>query len=1029
MTGWTVMLRGIGFRAGRSLLVLIIAAVATAATVGTAGYLRAAQQSVLTDGLKNAPGYQTDIVVRASGPAGTTPEADDAHLAISQALARLPLLSKAFGKPVAGEDTDAYAQVSGTESGGLAFFAYREDLCAHLIIEGACPTGAGQVLVSKRSAARTGIKIGSRMVVTFGSVQVADAAAVGSKSTHLPVTVAGLYTPRDANEAYWAGNPYFTDGPDPISPTAVRLDAVFTPAESDVRTYPAAGVDLHVEMPLRLGVVRLDQVQELRADISKLQADVASANLSADTGVTVVLDSVAAQQKSLRETVPVVAVPLIVLCLFVLFLVVTALADERTPEFALAKLRGYPAGKAARFGIAEMVTLIVVAMPVGIVLGLILTEVAAHATMASGTGAEVRAPIFYAGVGAMVAGVIAAWLATRNMLRHGVLALLRRVPPRTGWRAGVGVGIAVAFVAASLVGAFMDRSSPIAWLAAPSIALIAGLIAARLMAAASARRLRTAVRRGRIVSLLSGAWLARQPGRSRVVAVLTVAVALLVFGAVGWDVGSAARMNNAVDTLGADRVYTVIAPYPSALQTAVAKADPGGNSMAVVRLRQYYSNNYVELIGLDTTRMSTVAQWRGESASAMSSLATRLRPKSAPQLTVSGTLTLTADVTRVVANSVEIGALVSAPGQPPVAQPLGVLDKNKHTYSVILGGCTAGCRLLGITIGRTVGPSASVSATLTIKSLTAGKTSVSNFSDPALWRVATDRAPQAQVNLTPGTGLGVQLSTTDPSDALIGYQDAPASLPVVVSGGAKSTDPSADTFSFPGLGSDPSSMGVIARTPEIPRGGTDGILFDLGTGVSIAERSGTLADATNLQYEVWADADAPADLGTRLGTQGIAVLATDTMNGYLTALSRGAPTLSMWFYLFAGGLALVLAIGVVLLGAYVGSDSRIYEYASLKVAGVQPKLLRRAVLREYRSVLGTALIVGLAAGIAGALLMLPSIQLVSVGGPTGHVPYSAHMYALYAALIASVVAMAVVVLLAMRVLQRATPDRLREGVR
>ena len=40
------------------------------------------------------------------------------------------------------------------------------------------------------------------------------------------------------------------------------------------------------------------------------------------------------------------------------------------------------------------------------------------------------------------------------------------------------------------------------------IALIAGLIAARMLAVISARRLRFSLRRGNVVGLLSGAWLA-----------------------------------------------------------------------------------------------------------------------------------------------------------------------------------------------------------------------------------------------------------------------------------------------------------------------------------------------------------------------------------------------------------------------------------------------------------------------------------------------------------------------------------------
>ena len=364
-----------------------------------------------------------------------------------------------------------------------------------------------------------------------------------------------------------------------------------------------------------------------------------------------------------------------------------------------------------------------------------------------------------------------------------------------------------------------------------------------------------------------------------------------------------------------------------------------------------------------------------------------------------------------------------------MAEPLGVLKEGRSSYTGLLAGCQQGCRFLGISIGRPAGPSALVKAELSIMSITAGGASVHDFSNAALWRPASDRAPDANLSLTPGPALGVTLSSTDPADALIAYQDAPVSLPVVVSGGSKTNDRATTTFTFPALGADPSPMSVVDRVAQIPRGGSDSVLFDLNTASAIAERTGTLADPTNLQFEVWAGPGAPANLVDKLGSAGIAVLGTSSINDDLAQLSRGAPTLSMWFYLFAGWLALLLAVGVVLLGAFVGADTRIYEYASLKVAGVRPAVLRRAVAREYRSVLGIALIAGVAAGVAAAALMLPSIQLVSVGGAVGDVPYGGRMVALYASLIATVIAMALVVVLAMRVLHRAKPDRLRDGVR
>src|SRR5262249_29795697 len=103
----------------------------------------------------------------------------------------------------------------------------------------------------------------------------------------------------------------------------------------------------------------------------------------------------------------------------------------------------------------------------------------------------------------------------------------------------------------------------------------------------------------------------------------------------------------------------------------------------------------------------------------------------------------------------------------------------------------------------------------------------------------------------------------------------------------------------------------------------------------------------------------------------------------------------------------------------------------LKVAGVPARQLRRALLREYRSTLGVAWVVGMLAGIGGAILMLPDIPLVSVGGPLGGEVWSAwsQMVALPAAVAASVLAMVAVVLAALRMVRRASPERLREGTR
>ncbi len=119
----------------------------------------------------------------------------------------------------------------------------------------------------------------------------------------------------------------------------------------------------------------------------------------------------------------------------------------------------------------------------------------------------------------------------------------------------------------------------------------------------------------------------------------------------------------------------------------------------------------------------------------------------------------------------------------------------------------------------------------------------------------------------------------------------------------------------------------------------------------------------------------------------------------------------------------------MLLTAYVGVRGRLYEIAALRVAGVRPAVLRRAVLQEYRLLLGAPLLVGFLVGAVGALLMLPGVPLVTVGTAGGALTYQPGFGALAVAVVVSLLGFALAVLMILRLLRRATPDRLREGLR
>ncbi|MFI5907076.1 FtsX-like permease family protein [Dactylosporangium sp. NPDC051541] len=1013
VTAWTVMLRGIRYRGGRSVVVFLVAVVATTAAVLTPAYSRAAQQSVLTDGLGTASTDATGLTVGATGTKDSAAFLDlaEIRLAMNAALDKDDRLDERLDRPVAAIDTEVTFAQTGAK------LAYRQDVCAQLALVGACPDNPGEVAVSKRTADAHRLKPGDVIAVHLGPVP-------GGRDKSFKIS--GVYSPHDANAAYWGRTAYFSAGADGAGE---RADALFSLTEDDLRAEPTATLTTRLEYPLRADRVHLDDVAGLRQDLQALGDAMRGRELEVTTTLPAVLRDIDTDQRAIARTAPVIAVPLLLLCWFVLFLLVASLTEERGPEIALAKLRGYPAGRAARFGLGEMLLLTAAAVPVGLVAGLGLVQLAADLLLAPGVHAEVRWPVFAAAGIALVAGVLAALLAARRTLARPVLGLLRRVPARGGWRAGAAEGVVVALAAASLVAAAGDRTSPLALLAPPLLALVLGVAAARLLGLWSAARLRLARRRGRIVALLSAAQLSRRPGGGRLVVVLTVAVALLSFAATAWDAAARARGDAAEDAVGAERVYTVNAAHPDALEAALARADPGKHAMAVVRASQRFDNSPIELLGVQADRLADVAFWRGHSRDQVGGLAARLHPAAAEPLRLGPDLGAEVTVDALPARpALRLAAVVANPGQPPRTVTLGALAKGTRTYHAALTGCTTECRLIGLAVGRAAGGSDPFAVTVAVHTLTSdGRPLSPGFDQAGRWQARPGASGGATVTVRAGAALGVDVSGADPADAVVEHVDTPDALPAVLAGGAPADDARAGAFSLPGFSDQPQPFTVAARTDSLPRAGHRALMFDLDYATRMAERSASLADNGGLRYEVWAGPGAPADLAARLGAQGIPVLATESVTGYTDRLARRAPALGLWLYLLAGGAAILLALGVVLLSAYVGVRARLYELAALRVAGVRAGPLRRAVFREYRALLGLPLVVGLAAGIVGALVMLPGIPLVTAGAPAGSFTYEPGLGALPIALAVTVLGLLLTVLFVLRLLGRATPLRLKDG--
>jgi hypothetical protein len=551
------------------------------------------------------------------------------------------------------------------------------------------------------------------------------------------------------------------------------------------------------------------------------------------------------------------------------------------------------------------------------------------------------------------------------------------------------------------------------------------VVAARTLAVWSRLRLRVARRRGRVPALLSAAQLARRPSSHRVVVVVTVAVALLAFAATAWDVAAQARRDAAVDTVGAARVYTVAAAHPRALADAVSKADPSGRSMAVVRASEAYADGRLELLGVQAHLLPEIAVWRGRDRAAMERVATALRPTAPEPLTVKDHVEVLAHVSNLTAAPVRLSAVVSAPGEPPRTVVLGQLAAGQRAYRASVPECRAGCRLLGFAFSRASGSPAPYAAEVAVLAVRSDNGDLAaGFDAGDRWVV---RESAAKVTVSPGTELRISVSSGSPQDVIVDYVDAPAALPTVLAGAVPAEDADATEFAFPGLVDEPQPFTVAARAPRLPRAGGHGLLFDLDYAVRGAERRASLADSAELRYEVWSAPNAPADLAARLGAAGVQVLRTESVDGELDHLGRRAPALGLRLYLLAGAAAVALAVGVVVLTAYIGVHGRLYELAALRVVGVRRRLLRRGLLREYAALLAMPLVVGFAVGAAGALLMLPGIPLVTVDTPVTDVTWRPGPGALAVAAAVTGLGLLLSVAVVLRMLRRATPDRLSAG--
>jgi putative ABC transport system permease protein len=1060
-------LHALRHRLGQSVVLGLLSMTAIAACAAGPLYERAVEQAAVRSQLSHAGTADRGVTVQASSA--------------GEAQSYLPAGSQraVFGPPVAGVETNV--SVTAGRTAFVAIAAGRDDLCAHLrIVQGSCPSAGAQVLLSTSSAGAFRLAVGS--VLTITGHGGSGAYPIGR------VRIVGLYQPFGAGNDYWFNRAYSTtagivrqfngDAPDILHSDALLTGPAgiqfFEAARATSNVGGSSPFQYLVDLPVSASRIGVEQSHRLVQALDGIQARIDAAHPDGDplrgqltSKLGTLLNQAETGRHQSRVIIPTLAVQLALVVLVVLGLVLAVGIDQRRPELALARLRGQSRAAAARLYIAEIAVIVAAAILPGLLLAWLGCELLCRWWLPDGVGPELRWPMFAAGIAVAAVELLLAVVLARRAAAAPIGELLRSVPPR---RSGRGVGVAeaavgVAATAGVVVAVSGDRTSTVSLLAPSLIAILAGLLLSRALLALARLAGRRALWRGRLALALAALQAARRPGFRRVVTLVCVAVALLVSSVDQWSVSGENRQARAAATVGAAVVLEVNAPSAAALQSTVDKADPLG-TYAMPVIIQRPDGGDTPVIAVDHQRLRAIADW-GSSRDTPGAGTVRALVPGAPAAAIrlSGTqLRLrVADVSLVSADpppsqrplpvslslrfQLADGSLTTA--TLPVATGPGPAES-----SAPLGGCASGCTLNRIQLVRSVGDFSGAKVSLRLLGLQAGTASAMKpvaLGNARDWQnsdaAAAAAGTAASISFLPAPGGALTLqAVSHGSGATLQHLDVPVNLPCLIAGSpvvaatpdagvvnpvaAPNTvvtqpDSSISMHGIDGATASCQPAGTIAFVPKV---GSPALITDLA--LEIASSQPVL---TNSSAEVWLGRSDPAREATltrALAVAGITVLGRSTSANQQSIYDQSPPAWSIRAALATAVLAALIAALMVVIAAFTSERARSYDLASLRLVGIGPGKLRRAVLIEQLAGVLFALVLGSVVGVFGARLALPAVPLfvspATLPRPRYDLAWTAVSIAVIAVLILLVLAAFVGAFVIGR---RVSPDRLREAAR
>jgi putative ABC transport system permease protein len=969
------LVRGLLHRGGSAVMIFAAALVASAAAATGPAYYSAAKTSILHDTVAGA-GYlgrgfeadQTGAVNSLMGPL-TAEVKRELGRGGGQADAR-----RLFAPPVASLETLA-VDVPLDASIPLV---WRSGVCAQLRIRGSCPARRGQVVISSSLS---------------HSLALAHPWRIGQR-LRLPgwgkLTITGIYTPPDISKDYWFGRgpSYFAyehpaDGP---TKSAVLYDAMFTARATMTGASRITQGTAVLDYLLRPAHLSAPDVPALLARMNALtnSEQLNALQVIVTTDIPATLGTVQAGWNAIAVPVLLITAQLLVPVWLLLFLAVRDAAEARGPEIALAKLRGYGPWRSIVFGLSEPTLLLLLALPAGVLAGWAITEALGRVLLRPGTPVELPPLAWAAAAAATAGGLTAMLIAAWRTVRRPVVEQWRRAGRRAAGRGWVLDAILLTGAVAGLLDLIVGgqitsaRRSVLGLLVPGLVGLAVAVVASRLLPVACRALFQPTSRdrgAGGLGGFLAVRNIVRRAGGVRTTMVLTTAFALAGFAVAAWSVNRGNDQLIAGTEVGAPSVLTVSVPPGRDLGTVVDRVDPGGQMAAAVTRYTSLASGSVGLsvLGVQPHRFVRVAYWNHRFAAApLPSLAAALAPPAPPPVTLNGdAMRITVRVHSLVPAGAELAANVVVPtgtGLTPVS--LGRLPaRGTATLTGQLAGCP--CTLHDLTINLVTGQAPpAVAGNLVFTRLQVHRSTGwadvdAGFTNARRWRPGLADHPPDVIGAT-ADGLGWHFVAPGKQSPALVVADRPAVLPAIVS--AALTGGHRGIFTGIGLDGGPLPVRPVAAAAAIPGTAASGIIVDRNYAVLAA--AGNLSGVTD---QVWVAAGARPLIEARLAAAHVRVLSAQEAGAVAARLGRQGPGLASVLFLADAAAAAVLAVAGAILGLYMSARRRRYEYAALVASGVARRTLRRALLAEQVTVLGFGAVVGTAAGLAAAALVLPNV--------------------------------------------------------